>query len=157
MVIVGYSYINIILMCWLLNFFVSVFLSLNGDSINTLFDCVRNKLIDILTTLSSWSVTNEPYWWWGNAIWELPFLWNGSNFTCPSCFTRLLWGLMQAIQGSILCRCIQNILFGPGSEPSTEWLTTKAHTDLILLWSCNEEVFGEVHTIMAVKLLHFVS
>ena len=157
MVIAGYSYINAILMCWLLNFFVSVFLSLNGDSINTLFDCVRNKLIDILTTLSSWSVTNEPYWWWGNAIWELPFLWNGSNFTCPSCFTRLLWGLMQAIQGSILCRCIQNILFGPGSEPSTEWLTTKAHTDLILLWSCNEEVFGEVHTIMAVKLLYFVS
>ena len=48
-------------MCWLLNFFVSVFLSLKGDSINTLFDCVRNKLIDILTTLSSWSVTNEPY------------------------------------------------------------------------------------------------
>ena len=157
MVIVGYSYINIILMCWLLNFFVSVFLSLNGDSINTLFGCVINKLINRLTTLSSWSVTSEPYWWWGNAIWELPFLWNGSYFTCPSCFTRLLWGLMQAIQGRILCRCIQNILFGPGSEPSTEWLTTKAHTDLILLWSCNEEVFGEVHTIMAVKLLHFVS
>ena len=157
MVIVGYSYINIILMCWLLNFFVSVFLSLNGDSINTVFDCVRNKLINRLTTLSSWSVTSEPYWWWGNAIWELPFLWNGSYFTCPSCFTKLLWGLMQTIQGNILCRCIQNILFGPGSEPSIEWLTTKAHTDLILLWSCNEEVFGEVHTIMAVKLLHFVS
>ena len=64
---------------------------------------------------------------------------------------------MQTIQGSILCRCIQNILFGPGSEPSTEWLTTKAHTDLILLWSCSEEVFGEVHNIMAVKLFHFVS
>ena len=157
MVIVGYSYINIILMCWLLNFFVSVFLSLNGDSINTLFDCVRNKLINRLTTLSSWSVTSEPYWWWGNAIWELPFLWNGSYFTCPSCFTKLLWGLMQTIQGNILCRCIQNILFGPGSEPSIEWLTTKAHTDLILLWSCNEEVFGEVHTIMAVKLLYLVS
>ena len=157
MVIAGYSYINAILMCWLLNFFVSVFLSLNGDSINTLFDCVRNKLIDILTTLSSWSVTSEPYWWWGNAIWELPFLWNGSYFTCPSCFTKLLWGLMQTIQGNILCRCIQNILFGPGSEPSIEWLTTKAHTDLILLWSCNEEVFGEVHTIMAVKLLYLVS
>lgn len=61
MVIAGYSYINIILMCWLLNFFVSVFLSLNGDSINILFDCVRNKLINILTTLSSWSVTSEPY------------------------------------------------------------------------------------------------
>jgi hypothetical protein len=64
---------------------------------------------------------------------------------------------MQTIQGIILCSCIQNILFSPGSEPSTEWLTTKAHTDLILLWSYSEEVFGEVHTIIAVKLLHFVS
>ena len=140
-------------MCWLLNFFVSVFLSLNGDSINILFDCVRNKLINILTTLSSWSVTSEPYWCWGNYIWEPPFLLNESNFTCPSCFTRLLWGLVQTIQGSILCRCIQNILFGPGSEPSTEWLSTKAHTVsfyyeavvrkyleksiLVWLWSCS--------------------
>ena len=32
-------------MCWLLNFFVSVFLSLNGDSINTLFDCVIISLL----------------------------------------------------------------------------------------------------------------
>lgn len=157
MVIAGYSYINIILMFWLLNFFLSIFLSLNEDSINILFDCVRNKLINILKTLSSWSVTSEPYWWWGNDIWEPPFLLYESNFTCPSCFTRLLWGLMQTIQGSILCRCIQNILFGPGSEPSTEWLTTNAHTDLILLWSCSEEVFGEVRNIMAVKLFHFVS
>ena len=157
MVIAGYSYINIIVMCWLLNFFVSVFLSLNGDSINTLFDCVRNKLISILTTLSSRSVTSEPYWLWGNAIWELPFLWNGSNFTYPYCFTRLLWRLTQTIQGTILCRHIQNILFGPGSKPSTEWLTTKAHTDLTLLWSCSEEVFGEFHTIMAVKLFCFVA
>ena len=157
MVIAGYSYMNIIVMCWLLNFFVSVFLSLNGSSINTLFDCVRNKLINILTTLSSWSVTSEPYWLWGNAIWELPFLWNGSNFTYPYCFIRLLWRLTQTIQGTILCRHIQNILFGPGSKPSTEWLTTKAHTDLTLLWSCSEEVFGEFHTIMAVKLFCFVT
>ena len=151
------SYINIILMCWLLNLSVSVFLSLNGDAINTLFDCVIIKLFDILITLSSWSMPSEPYWWWRNAIWELPFLWNENNFRCSSYFTRLLWGLKQVIQGSILCRCIQHRLFGPGSEPRTEWLTTEALTDLILFWTCSEEVFGGVHTIMAVKLLHCVS
>ena len=156
MVIAGCSYIDIILMCWLLNFSVSVLLSLNGDAIDTFFDCVRIKLINIFITLSSWSMPSEPYWWWGNAIWELLLLWNGNNCTCPSCFT-ILWGLRQTIQGSILCRCIQYILFGPGSEASTEWLTTGDHKDLILLWSWSEEVFGGIHTIMAVKLLHFVS
>ena len=61
MVIAGCSYIDIILMCWLLNFSVSVFLSLNGDAIDTFFDCVRIKLINIFITLSSWSMPSEPY------------------------------------------------------------------------------------------------
>lgn len=44
MVIAG-SYINIILMFWLLNFFLSIFLSLNEDSINILLTVLEISLL----------------------------------------------------------------------------------------------------------------
>ena len=42
---------------------------------------------------------NEPLWGWWHSVRELPLLWNRNNH-CPSCFTRLLWGLNKTVEFS---------------------------------------------------------